>query len=153
MPTTGRVPATDGPTTLDDMIAPARPRRLDALLNRLGLTGPVARDALLAAVILVVTGTLLLGLFEFVLGVEGLTVGPVQGVVLIAAACAQAVPLVLRRVRPVLCLALVVACQVVITAVSPEDLSVGGVPQMIAGYTVGTLLPVRRALAVTAAAA
>jgi signal transduction histidine kinase len=47
----------------------------------------------------------------------------------------------------------VVACQVVIVMASPDDLSVGGIPQIIAGYTVGTLLPIRRALAVTGAAA
>ncbi|MFE7508846.1 sensor histidine kinase [Promicromonospora sp. NPDC057488] len=153
MPTTGRVPATDGPTTLHDMIAPARPRRFDALLNRVGLTTPVARDALLAAAVIVMTASLLVALFGFVVDEQGLTIGPVQGVLLAVAACVQALPLVLRRVRPVLCLGLVVACQVVITAVSPDDLSVGGIPQIIAGYTVGTLLPVRRALAVTAAAA
>ncbi len=157
MPRTGGGPATDGPTDgpteLDDWTVPARPRRLDALLNRLGLTSTVSRDALLAAVVLVVTAILLVGLFGFVVDEEGLTIGPVQGVLLTVAACVQALPLVLRRVRPVLCLGLVVACQVVITAVSPDDLSVGGIPQIIAGYTVGTLLPVRRALAVTAAAA
>lgn len=138
---------------LDDAPLPVRPRRFDALLNRLGLTTPVSRDALLAAVVLVLTAALLLGLFEFVLGMEGLTIGPVQGVVLTVGACVQALPLVLRRVRPVLCLGLVVACQVVIIIASPDDLSVGGIPQIIAGYTVGTLLPVRRALAVTGVAA
>ncbi|MFI2363113.1 sensor histidine kinase [Promicromonospora sp. NPDC019610] len=153
MPRTGGGPATDGPTVLDDVILPVRPRRFDALLNRLGLTSLVARDALLAAVVLVVTAVLLVGLFGFVVVEEGLTIGPVQGVLLAVAVCVQALPLVLRRVRPVLCLVLVVACQVAITAVSPDDLSIGGIPQFIAGYTVGTLLPVRRALAVTAAAA
>ncbi|MFI8524969.1 sensor histidine kinase [Promicromonospora sukumoe] len=153
MPRTGGGPATYGPTVLDDWTVPARPRRLDALLNRLGLTGTVARDALLAAVVLVLTASLLVALFGFVVDEQGLTIGPVQGVLLTVAACVQALPLVLRRVRPVLCLGLVVACQVVITAVSPDDLSVGGIPQIIAGYTVGTLLPARRALAVTAAAA
>ncbi|WP_423461770.1 sensor histidine kinase [Promicromonospora sp. MS192] len=148
------MPTTDGPTASDDPVLPL-PRRgwLDTLLTRAGITGVLARDALLAAAVLAVTAALLAGLFGQVLGQEGLVLGPVQGVVLAVAVCAQAVPLVLRRVRPVLCLGLVVACQVVIIMASPDDLSIGGIAQVVAGYTVGLLLPARRALTVTGAAA
>lgn len=143
---------TDGSTVFDDAPIPQRVSRLDALLDRLGLTSVLARDGLLAAFVLLLTLGLLLVLFQFVLEAEGLVVSPAQAVVITVAACAQALPLVLRRVRPVLCLALVVACQVVVVAASLPDLSVGGVPVIIAAYTVGTLLPARRALAITGVA-
>jgi signal transduction histidine kinase len=146
------MPTTDGPTVFDDVPAPQRVSRLDALLTRLGLTGVLARDGLLAAVVLLLTLSLLLVLFQFVLEAEGLVVSPAQAVVITIGACAQALPLVLRRVRPLLCLGLVVACQVVVVAASPPDLSVGGIPMLIAAYTVGTLLPARRALAITGVA-
>jgi signal transduction histidine kinase len=146
------MPTTDGTTVLDDGAVPPRASRLDALLTRLGVTGAPARDGLLAAFVALLTAGMLVVLFEYVLEAEDLTVGPAQSAVLAAATCAQAVPLVLRRTRPILCLGLVVACQVVIVAVSPPDLSVGGIPQVIAGYTIGTQLPARRALAVTGAA-
>jgi signal transduction histidine kinase len=146
------MPTTDGPTVFDDVAFPPRASRLDALLTRLGVTGVRARDGLLAASVALLTAGFLVVLFEYVLEAEDLTVGPAQSAVLMVATCAQAVPLVLRRTRPILCLGLVVACQVVIVAASPPDLSVGGIPQVIAGYTIGTLLPARRALAVTGAA-
>lgn len=146
------MPPTDGSAELYDVPIAPRASRLDAMLTRLGVTGVVARDGLLAAVVLLMTAGLLVALFQFVPEAEGLAVGSAQGVVLTVAVCVQALPLVLRRARPVLCLALVVACQVVIIATSPADLSIGGIPQIIAGYTVGTLLPTRRALAVTGAA-
>ncbi|WP_275004007.1 sensor histidine kinase [Promicromonospora iranensis] len=146
------MPTTDGSTVLDDVRVPPRVSRLDTMLTRLGVTSVPARDSLLAAAVLLLTVGLLVVLFEYVLGAEGLTVGPVQAWVLMVAVCVQALPLALRRTRPVLCLGLVLACQVVIIATSPDDLSLGGIPQVVAGYTVGTLLPARRALAVTGAA-
>jgi signal transduction histidine kinase len=146
------VPTTDGSTVLDDVPVPPSAGRLDAALARVGVTGRLAQDAVLAVLVMLLTLATLVALFELVLRAEGFTVSTQQGAVLVAAASLQAAPLVLRRVRPVLCLGLVVACQVVIIASSPPDLSVGGVPQIIAGYTVGTLLPTRRALLVTGAA-
>jgi signal transduction histidine kinase len=136
----------------DDVPAPPRVGRLDALLTRLGVTSVPARDGLLAAFVALLTAGMLVVLFEYVLEQEDLTIGPGQSAVLVVATCAQALPLVLRRTRPILCLGLVVACQVVIIAASPPDLSVGGLPQVIAGYTIGTLLPARQALVVTGAA-
>lgn len=141
---------TDGPAVSTDAPVPGA-GRLSALLGRLGVTGVLARDGLLAAAVLLMTGALLAGLFAVADG-EGLTFGPGRGTVLAVALCAQALPLVVRRVRPVLTLALVTACQVVAVLAAPPDLSVGGLPQVIAAYTVGTLLSAPRALAVTAAA-
>jgi signal transduction histidine kinase len=128
---------------------PPRPWGQRAAMTFASLGSVVARDGVLTVVVLVVT----LGLFALVLGTEDLTVGPVQGVVLVVAACLQALPLVLRRVRPVLALGLVVAFQTIIVAASPPDLSVGGIPTLIVAYTVGTLLPTRRALTFAGAAA
>ena len=163
------MPTTDGPTVhdtvhdavndavLDGASIPPRAGRLDALLDtvldRFGLTTVRARDTLLAVVVLLVTVGLLALLVLAVLPGERPAPGPVQGVALAAAACAQALPLALRRTRPVLALGLVVACQVAIVATSPPQLSLGGIPQFVVGYTVGTLLPARRALALTGAAA
>lgn len=147
------MPTTDGPPVLDDASFPQRPGRLDALLTRLGVTGVAARDGLLAAVVLALTLGLMVVLFELVLGPDGLSVGPVHGVLLVVAACLQTLPLVVRRVRPLLCLGLVAACQVLIIVASPPDVSVGGIPAVIAAYTVGTLLPARRVLPVTGAVA
>lgn len=146
------VPTTDGPTVFDDASTPYRVSALDTLLTRLGVTGVLARDILLSAVVLLLTVVLLLVAFEATILDEALPLGPVQSVVLVVAACVQALPLVLRRLRPVLCLGLVVACQVILIAVSPPDLSFGGIPAPIAAYTVGTLLPARRALALAGAA-
>lgn len=146
------MPTTDGPTVFDDVAVPPRTSRLDALLTRLGVTGVPARDGLLAVLVTLLTAGMLVVLFEYVLQEEDLTIGPAQSAVLVVATCAQALPLVVRRTRPILCLGLVVACQVVIIAASPPDLSVGGIPQVIAGYTIGTLLPARRALVLTGAA-
>lgn len=143
------MPTTDGTTVLAGTLVPPRASRLDALLTRLGLSSVVARDGVLTVVVLVVT----LGLFALALSTEDLTVGPVQGVVLVVAACLQVLPLALRRVRPVLSLGMVVALQAIIAAASPPDLSVGGIPTLIAAYTVGTLLPTRRALTLAGAAA
>ncbi|MEU4363820.1 histidine kinase [Promicromonospora sp. NPDC023987] len=146
------MPTTDGPTVFDDVPIPPRTSRLSSMLARLGVTGRIAQDGLLAALVMLVTAGMMAVLFELVLRMEGVEIGSVQGVVLTIASCAQALPLVLRRVRPVLCLGLVVACQVVIIAAAPPDMSNGGIPQFIAAYTVGTLLPPRRAVAITGAA-
>ncbi|MFD2796316.1 sensor histidine kinase [Promicromonospora vindobonensis] len=143
------MPTTDGDTVLDDAPVPPRVGRLDALLTRIGLTSVLARDSLLAVLVLLVTLGLLLMLFRTALEAEDLVVTSTQSMVLTVAACAQALPLALRRVRPLLCLGLVVAFQVVVIAASPPELSVSGIPVAIAAYTVGTLVPARRALAIT----
>ncbi|HEV6955665.1 MAG TPA: histidine kinase [Promicromonospora sp.] len=142
---------TDGPAVSKHVPVPGA-GRLSALLSRLGVTGVLARDGLLAVAVLLVTGAFLIGLFV-VADREGLMLGPVRGPVLAGALCAQVLPLVVRRVRPVLGLGLVTACQVVAVLAAPPELSVGGLPQVIAAYTVGTRLPARRALPVAATAA
>ncbi|GAA4704947.1 Signal transduction histidine kinase [Promicromonospora umidemergens] len=143
---------TDGPAVFDDVTVPPRTSRLGSMLDRLGVTGRLAQDGLLAALVMLVTAGMMAVLFEIVLAIEGVEIGSAQGVVLAVVSCAQALPLVVRRVRPLLCLGLVVACQVAIIAATPPEMSNGGIPQFIAAYTVGTLLPPRRAVAITSAA-
>lgn len=130
---------------------PVPPHRGDALLTRLGVTGVLARDTLLAGVVVV----LMLGLFALAFSDATLTaeLGVPDRGALVAVVCVQAALLALRRSRPVLCLALVLACQLVVVAMLPAAATVRGLPPMIAAYTVGTLLPARRALVVTGAAA
>ena len=146
------MPTTDGPTVYHDLPIAPRVSRLDALLARLGVTSPLSQDVLLAGVVTLLTAALMAVLFIVVLPAEGMSTGVAQGSALISASCVQAMVLALRRVRPVFCLGLVVACQVVIIAGTPPELSVGGIPQFIVAFTIGTLLPPRRALLITGAA-
>ncbi|MEV1076357.1 sensor histidine kinase [Micromonospora parva] len=120
---------------------------LDGRLTRLGLTGVFPRDCLLAATLTVSTFVLLMLLFRFVAPAEGVTFDPARAWLLIAVCSAQAMLLCLRRVRPLLCLALIVGLQLPIIGVSlPEEATIRGIAPFIAAYTVGSLLPVRRAL-------
>ncbi|MBQ1015799.1 histidine kinase dimerization/phosphoacceptor domain-containing protein, partial [Micromonospora sp. M51] len=120
---------------------------LDGRLTRLGLTGVFPRDCLLAATLTVSTFVLLTVLFRFVAPAEGVTFDPARAGLLIAVCSAQAMLLCLRRVRPLLCLALIVGLQLPIIGVSlPEEATIRGLAPFIAAYTVGSLLPVRRAL-------
>ncbi|RGC66962.1 Sensor histidine kinase DesK [Micromonospora sp. MW-13] len=117
------------------------------------MTGRFARDCLLAAGVTVATFVLLTTFLRFVAPVDGLSVDPARARLLVAAACGQAMVLCLRRVRPRLCLGLVVGLQVVITAVVPSEATVRGVAPLVAAYTVGTLFPARTALLLAGAAA
>ena len=60
--------------------------------------------------------------------------------------------LCLRRVRPLLCLALVVGLQLPIIGVSLPEATIRGIAPFVVAYTVGSLLPVRRALLAVGAA-
>ncbi|MEU8421387.1 histidine kinase [Micromonospora sp. NPDC048835] len=119
---------------------------LDGRLTRLGVTGVFARDCLLATVLTVVTFTLLTVLFWFVAPEEGVSFDPTWAWLLVAICCAQAMLLCLRRVRPLLCLALVVGLQLPIIVVSLPEATIRGIAPFVVAYTVGSLLPVRRAL-------
>ncbi|GAB4062664.1 hypothetical protein GCM10028777_03080 [Angustibacter speluncae] len=55
----------------------------------------------------------------------------------------QALVLAVRRTRPLACLAVVVACQLALTALVPPDASVRLAAPAVAAYTLGTLLPGR----------
>jgi signal transduction histidine kinase len=73
-------------------------------------------------------------------------------VAVLAVVLAQCLPLVLRRTRPQLCLAMVIALQVALAACAPAGEGLRGLALAIAVYTCGTLLPVRRSLALAVAA-
>ncbi|WP_051723611.1 sensor histidine kinase [Micromonospora chokoriensis] len=119
---------------------------LDGRLTRLGVTGVFARDCLLAAVLTVLTFVLLTVLFWIVAPEEGVSLDPTRAWLLVVICCAQAMLLCLRRVRPLLCLALVVGLQLPIIGLSLPEVSVRGIAGFVVAYTVGSLLPVRRAL-------
>ncbi|WP_444947540.1 sensor histidine kinase [Micromonospora ureilytica] len=119
---------------------------LDGRLTRLGVTGVFLRDCLLAAVLTVLTFVLLTALFWFVAPEDGVSFDPTRAWLLVAICCAQAILLCLRRVRPVLCLALVVGLQLPIIGVSLPEATIRGIAPFVVAYTVGSLLPVRRAL-------
>ncbi|WP_433350205.1 sensor histidine kinase [Micromonospora sp. CA-111912] len=144
-PGAGRAPA-------DTPGSPGLTRQLDERLTRLGVTGRFARDCLLAAGVTVATFAMLTTFLRFVAPVEGLTVDPARARVLVAVACVQALVLCLRRVRPRLCLGLVVGLQVAVTAAVPSEATVRGIAPLVAAYTVGTLFPARTALLLAGAA-
>ncbi|MGW5559611.1 sensor histidine kinase [Micromonospora sp. NPDC003944] len=133
----------------DANLEPGTPRLtkwLDGRLTRLGVTGVFARDCLLATTLTVLTFTLLTALFWFVAPEDGVSFDPTWAWLLVAICCAQAMLLCLRRVRPLLCLALVVGLQLPIIGVSLPEATIRGIAPFVVAYTVGSLLPVRRAL-------
>lgn len=132
---TGTDPGTPRPTTW-----------LDGRLTRLGVTGVFPRDCLLAAVLTVLTFVLLTVLFWFVAADDTVSIDPARARLLVAICCAQAMLLCLRRVRPLLCLALVVGLQLPVIGVALPDVTIRGLAPFVVAYTVGSLLSVRRAL-------
>jgi signal transduction histidine kinase len=66
---------------------------------------------------------------------------------------AQSLFLALRRVRPLLCVALVIALQIALAAAMPPGQGIRGPALAIAVYTGGTLLTARRAYALAGSAA
>ncbi|MGW1448959.1 sensor histidine kinase [Micromonospora sp. NPDC002411] len=125
---------------------PRLTRWLDGRLTRLGVTGVFARDCLLAAVLTVLTFVLLGALFWFAAPEDGVSFDPTRAWLIIAICCAQAMLLCLRRVRPLLCLALVVGLQLPINGLSLPEVTIRGLAPFVVAYTVGSVLPVRRAL-------
>ncbi|MCD0445393.1 histidine kinase [Glycomyces sp. A-F 0318] len=123
--------------------APPSPVRwFDERLARLGVTGLLGRDAVLAVAVALAT----LAFYGVLLplaatdGEVALTAPQVGTVVAIG--CAQSLLLCVRRLRPRLCLAAAMACQLLIVAAAP-DLSANGFALLVAFYTVGTLMSVR----------
>jgi signal transduction histidine kinase len=112
--------------------------------DALGLTSPFRRDCALAALVALLSAT--------VLWLPDPTV-TATGFVVLTLLAAQAIALCLRRVRPLVCIALVLVLQTVLSAVVPTGQGVRGPAVAIAVYTCGTLLTVRRSFALAAAAA
>lgn len=124
--------------------------RWDAFLDRLGVRGPLARDALLAATATAVAVVLSLATVALLPG--ELAVSPTTRLVLLVLVAVQSAVLVLRRVRLATCVALVVATQVALVATAP-DLSVRSFAPFVVGATIGTALPAARALRLAAGTA
>ena len=131
---------------------PALGDRLDALLDRFGARGTFARDAILA---------LAAAAFSLVLFSAMTTLAPLdpdmdltdgQAGVLTVLGCLQALVLCLRRLRPTLCLAAVVAFQMAMIAAAPEVMT-HGVGPIVVGFTYATLSPVKSTVAAVAASA
>ncbi|WFE30386.1 histidine kinase [Solwaraspora sp. WMMD791] len=127
-------------------------KRLDVLLARLGVAGPFARDCLLAVGVAGLTFTLMAAVFWVVTPPGEIVLDPAQAWLLVALGVGQALLLCLRRVRPVVCLVGAVGLQVVMIALSPPDATIRGLAPIVVAYTIGALLPARRALALVGAA-
>ncbi|MEU7588622.1 histidine kinase [Micromonospora sp. NPDC049230] len=125
---------------------------LDGRLTRLGVTGVFPRDCLLAVVLTVSTFVLLTVLFWLVAPEDGVSLDPTRAWLLVAICCAQAMLLCLRRVRPLLCLASVLGLQLLVVGVSLPEATIRGFAPFVVAYTIGSLLPLRRALLAVGAA-
>ncbi|WCN79330.1 sensor histidine kinase [Micromonospora sp. LH3U1] len=132
--------------------SPRLTRWIDGRLTRLGVLGVFSRDCLLAAVLTVLTFALLTVLLWFVAPEDGVSFDPTRAWLLVAICCAQAMLLCLRRVRPLLCLALVVGLQLPVLGLSLPEATIRGIAPFVVAYTVGSLLPLRRALLAVGAA-
>lgn len=127
--------------------------RADAALTRIGLTSPRRRDAALAAVVaLGSVVVVLVGLADPTLR-SALGAAPFAVPALLVLLVAQSAALVFRRTRPASCLAVTIALQVVLAGVLPTAGVVRGPAAVVAAYTCGSRLPVRRALGLAGAAA
>ncbi|MGC4814973.1 sensor histidine kinase [Micromonospora sp. DT228] len=131
---------------------PRLTRWLDERLTRLGVIGVFPRDCLLAAALTVLTFVLLTLLIWFVAPEDGVSFDPTRAWLLITVCCVQALLLCLRRVRPLLCLALVVGLQLPVIGVSLPEATVRGVAPFVVAYTIGSVLPSRHALLAVGAA-
>ncbi|MEU8181329.1 histidine kinase [Micromonospora sp. NPDC049044] len=127
-------------------------RWLDGRLTRLGVAGVFPRDCLLAVALTVTTFVLLTVLVWFVAPQDGVSFDPTRAWLLVAVCCVQAMLLCLRRVRPLLCLALVVGLQLPVIGVSLPEATVRGIAPFVVAYTIGSVLPLRRALLAVGAA-
>lgn len=131
--------------------------RFDGLLSRIGLRGTFARDCALAVVVSVLTVLVMVPMLRadaVGLGADGrLLLTGAQVDAIIAAGAVQSAVLCLRRIRPVTCLLLVVAAQLVMIASAPPEFSLRVIAPFVIAYTVGTVLTTRRALLVAVAVA
>lgn len=122
----------------------------DARLSRLGLRGPLARDAAFAVVLAVL---MLLGVVATLEVVPAQDVPPAEVVPwLLVLVVVQSLALSFRRVALAASLVAVVATQLALVALSPE-LSLRAVAAFVVAATIGTRLPARRALSVAGGAA
>lgn len=143
----GVVP-TAGPDLVDDERG-----GLEGALNRIGLRSPLAQDVLIAGLVCLVSVGLLVPVLGPLAHALGVPLAPGQRLAVTGVVVGQALALALRRLRPVVCLVLVVLGQVTLAAMLPPGTTLRLVAPLVATYTVGTLLPPRRVLAYAGAAA
>ncbi|WP_123813160.1 sensor histidine kinase [Myceligenerans xiligouense] len=105
------------------------------------------QDAVLAAAVTVVTLGVVVLEVRLIRTDPSVALSDAQAWALGVLSCAQAVLLVGLRSRPVVTLAAVAACQVVLVAAVP-DIAAHGIALLIAAYTVGAHRPVRAVLGV-----
>lgn len=98
------------------------------------------------------TAALVLALLHLGRDEPGLGPRELPRVPVLALTTLQALVLAVRRTSPLACLAVVVACQLALTALVPSDASVRLVAPAVVAYTLGTLLPGRAAAAAVATA-
>lgn len=126
--------------------------RLDKLLARIGAKGVFSRDAALAVAVAVISLALFSMLGPLALRDPSLEMTAGQVRLVTAMECVQALLLCLRRVRPGLCLAAIVALQIPVIAIAP-DVMAHGLGPVFAAYTFATVRSVRAIAAAVAAAA
>ena len=117
---------------------------LDARLTALGVRGVLGRDLLLAVVVAIVSVLVLLPLLGPVSRDLGIALPGSRMAVVLALVAAQALALVLRRLRPALCLLVVAGLQVALAAAVPEPATLRAFAPVIAAYSAATVLPVPR---------
>ncbi|WP_433273551.1 sensor histidine kinase [Pseudonocardia xinjiangensis] len=148
----GGGPRPDVPALVESDMANGWPDRfsawVDDRLTRVGLTSSFQRDCALAVAVVLASTVLLLVLFADSGEMESLGFGPFHMAAVFVVMTAQALLLCIRRVNPVLCLAVVAVLQVALIAVLPVEGAVRGFAPFVAAYTCGVLLPVRRAVRV-----
>lgn len=118
--------------------------RIDDRLTRWGVVGEFRRDVALAVLVLVGSTALLVALLALPSPSGVPAFGPVQSGVALVGTAVQALLLVLRRLRPALCLGLVAVVQLAMTVALPVAVTVRVLAPLVAAYTCGARLPVRR---------
>jgi signal transduction histidine kinase len=117
----------------------------DDRLTRVGLTSEFGRDCALAVLVFLVSTGLLLVLLADPEQTAGVRLEPFQMAAVFVVTSAQALLLCIRRVNPVLCLSMEALLQVALFPTLPASGAVRGIAPIIAAYSCGALLPVRRA--------
>ncbi len=131
--------------------APAGGRRHEELLSRFGARGIFAQDAVLALVVAALTFGMFVALANVAPTDPTIDLSGAEARAVTAVGVVQSLLLCLRRLRPVLCVAAVMACQTVMIALAP-DISGNGIGPAVVIYTVGTIATLWLTIAVVAAA-
>ena len=126
---------------------------LQVMLTRLGLHGSLSRDIVLAVSLALLSTAVLLPLLGPFSAALGVFFAPATVTAVLVLVSLQSLALAVRRVTPRRCLILVVAFQLALVAVVPDDTTVRVAGPLVAAYTVGTCLPTHRVVRWVGAAA